>query len=146
MRSPLLSTFLGLLTIAALAGTARADAPVDLRLPPPAFVVGSPALRLELERNAHDAKVLRNAGIVTTVVGTAVNLIGVAVLMSNLCLSDSGSCPGRTDAGVTAGFAMIGIGYGAIFAGIPMWAVGGTRLKHARAELGFSASGLVGRF
>jgi hypothetical protein len=133
-----------LLVVAASSASARADAPLDLRLPTPPLERS--LFQQELEHRAHNARVLRNAGIVTTVVGTVVNLIGVGVLMSNLCLSDSGSCPGRSDAAATAGLGLIGIGYGAIFAGIPMWAVGGTRLKHAEAELGFSATGVVGRF
>lgn len=144
MRSFVRSTALVLLVVAALSTGARADAQVDLRLPAPALAT-APGARLALERKAHDARVLRNAGIVSTVLGTVVNLVGVGVMVSNLCFADRG-CPGNSSDAAIAGAAMIGVGYAGIFAGIPMWAVGGTRLKHAKLELGLTSNGVVGRF
>jgi hypothetical protein len=137
------------LLLTTVASPAHADTPrVDLRLPEPQLApLADRDLHLrDLDQRAHDARVLRNIGIATVTIGTVINLIGVAMVMTNLCLSDSGSCPGQSGTAVSAGFGLIAVGYAGVFAGIPMWAVGGTRLSHAKAEMGVTPAGLVGRF
>jgi hypothetical protein len=122
-----------LLSVVLFSSIARADTAslgAALRLTNPRLA--------RLNDDAHDARVLRNTGIVATVMGTVFTIVGSALIASNFCVDDCGSGTGGS-----VGAALVGLGQASSIAGIGMWAVGAKRASAAeQAKLSVSASGV----
>jgi hypothetical protein len=100
-------------------------------------------VRLQLEEQAHNARVLRNTGIAFTVLGTVMTGLGVGLFMSGLCID---GCHGN-DSLTGAGIGLMTLGQTGVVAGIPMWAVGQTRVSRAEAaQVSLNSTGVTVQF
>jgi hypothetical protein len=137
-----------ILSMLLVAGVARADDEPVLIVPArlSALAIESPQ-RLQLAEllrlREADARHLRTAGMVTTIVGTVVSVVGISLLASGLTAVGEDAGLG----GILSGAPMLAIGQLAVVAGIPMWTVGQSRMSRAEAaRIAVTPAGIAGRF
>jgi hypothetical protein len=101
-------------------------------------------LRTLLSREA-EARRMRNAGIITTVVGSIATAVGTALVVTGFCIDECSGGPGV--GGLIGGSVLLAVGQGAVIGGIPMWSVGQWRASRAEAmRMSLTAAGLTGSF
>jgi len=149
------------LVLGIVAGHARADeepVPADPPTPSEPIVMVPARLvpyalaypqRTELIRRLHsqeeEARKMRNAGVITTVVGSIATAIGIGLVVTGFCFDECNDGPGI--GGFIGGSVLVAVGQGAALAGIPMWSVGQYRVSRAEAmRLSLTPVGLSGSF
>ena len=140
-----MSRLIAVLVLTIVSSAARADD--EPRVPVPASLLSpdmSPETRLLLHTGA-DSDARRNrgmaiAGVVMSLVGTALTAGGVALTMHGALCDSCGGDDGGAQLG--GSIAMMTIGPIAVLAGIPMWAVGQSRAHDAeRAKIVLTPTG-----
>jgi len=131
-----------------VAGTAHADEPdvlVPVSLLPSAVAPAQrPSVDAYLRERQDEARRLRNAGIATTVIGSVMTLVGVGLFMHGFCMD---SCQNGDDGTFEIGTALIALGQGGVLTGIPIWAVGQTRVSRGdERRLSLGATSLTLQF
>ena len=107
----------------------------------PAVQLDQPSL-LEAHHARYRAIVMRNAGIVTTVVAAVATVAGAALFTTSLCFYDNGNCPNSTTARFASSATLLAVGQLGIVAGITLWSFGGHHKGDAeRKILALSAGG-----